>query len=634
MAKDYGPIAKAIAEHLGGVDNIENITHCMTRLRINLRDPSLADDAKLKKIGGVLGIAKASGQIQIIIGNNVAVAYKEMLKLGNFGEASDIAKGKKKEKLTLKLVFSKILDALVGTMSPIIPPIIGGSLLKLVAMLLTMGKFIETTSDTFHIINATGDAVFFFLPIMVAVSASKKFNCNTYLAAAISAVLVVPEITGLLSDVVAVDQGLRFKYFFFIPVLSVKYTYTVIPALMITWILSYVERWVDSWTPAVLKNFLKPLIIMFITAPIALVIVGPIGYFIGYGISAFVFFIHDVLGWLAVAIMGALWPLLVLTGMHRVFTPTIIQTIGTEGSEGTIMPCELGANLAQGGAALAVAAKTKNKELRQTALAAAASALVAGITEPAMYGVNVRLKRPFIAVIITGFVCGAIAGMTGLSSSAMSSPSIFTSVQFFNSENFMWSVAWTVVIIVVSIVLSFILTLALGFKDLPEEEDVDETADGKAKPVLHTVTIASPVKGAVVPITEVNDETFASGVLGTGVAILPAEGKVFAPFDGEIMQFETGHAVGLISPDGFELLIHIGINTVELNGQGFKTYFASGAQVKKGDLLIEFDGAAIKQKGYDIITPVIVNELGDYSRVTINASGNVEAGDALLTVHP
>jgi PTS system arbutin/cellobiose/salicin-specific IIC component len=255
-----------------------------------------------------------------------------------------------------------------------------------------------------------------------------------------------------------------------------------------------------------------------------------------------------------------------------------------------------------------------------------------------MYGVNVRLKRPFIAVIITGFICGAIAGMTGLSSSAMSSPSIFTSVQFFSSENFVWSVAWTVVIIVVAIVLSFILTLVIGFKDISEEEDADGTANvapsSAAKPAIRAVTIASPVKGAVVPIKEVKDETFATEVLGTGVAVLPEEGKVFAPVDGEIMQFETGHAAGIVSPEGFEVLIHIGVNTVELKGECFKTYFTSGDKVKKGDLLIEFDIEALKEKGYDIVTPIIINEMGNYSRVTVDASGAVESGGALLTIHP
>ena len=259
-------------------------------------------------------------------------------------------------------------------------------------------------------------------------------------------------------------------YFLGIPVVGVKYTYTVIPALCMTWILSYIERAIDKITPAVTKNFLKPMLIFLIAAPIAIIVVGPVGIMIGEGISAFVYFVQAKLDFLAVGIMGALWPLLVITGMHRVFTPTILQTISETGMEGTVMPSEIGANLSLGGVSLAVAFKTKNSELRQTALAAASSALIAGTTEPALYGVAVRLKRPLIASLITGFVCGCLAGMAGLASRSMVSPSVLTGVQFIDPANPGVSIAWIAGISVLSIVLSFVLTLVIGFEDLPEEE--------------------------------------------------------------------------------------------------------------------------------------------------------------------
>ncbi len=249
-----------------------------------------------------------------------------------------------------------------------------------------------------------------------------------------------------------------------------------------TWCLSYIERWVDKITPAVTKNFLKPMLIVLIAAPLAIVLIGPLGIWIGSGISSLVYTIHGYLGWLSVAIMGALWPLLVMTGMHRVFTPTIIQTIAETGKEGMVMPSEIGANLSLGGSSLAVAWKTKNPELRQTALAAAASAIMAGISEPALYGVAVRLKRPLIASLISGFICGAVAGIAGLASHSMAAPGLFTSVQFFDPANPM-SIVWVFGVMALAVVLSFVLTLILGFEDIPVEEEAEKARALQTAPV-------------------------------------------------------------------------------------------------------------------------------------------------------
>ena len=467
MAKDYTAAAKKIVEHIGGIDNIASVTHCMTRLRFVLHNESMIDDAAVKGIDGVMGAVKQGGQYQIIIGNHVETAYREVLKLGNFGEASEIAKGEKKEPMTLKKIGNNILDAIVGTMSPLIPAIIGASMVKLLAMLLGMAGILSVDGETYKIINTIGDGAFYFLPIMVAASAAKKFNTDMFIAIAIGGVLIHPDFRALME---AVTVGETAAHFIGIPIASVKYTYTVIPALCMTWILSYIERGIDKITPAVTKNFLKPMLIFLVAAPIAIVVVGPAGIFVGEGISSFVFFVQSRLGFLAVGIMGALWPLLVITGMHRVFTPTILQTISDTGMEGTVMPSEIGANLSLGGVSLAVAFRTKNSELRQTALAAASSALIAGTTEPALYGVAVRLKRPLLASLITGFVCGCLAGIGGLASRSMVSPSVLTGVQFIDSANPGKSIMWIVGISILSIVLSFVLTLVIGFKDIQEEQ--------------------------------------------------------------------------------------------------------------------------------------------------------------------
>ena len=467
MAKDYAAAAKKIVEHIGGVDNIASVTHCMTRLRFVLNDESIVNDDAVKGTDGVIGVVKQGGQYQIIIGNHVETAYREVLKLGNFGEASEIAKGEKKEPLTLKKIGNNILDAIVGTMSPLIPAIIGASMVKLLVMLLGMAGILSADGETYKIINTIGDGAFYFLPVMVAASASKKFKTDMFIAIAIGGVLIHPDFRSLME---AVTVGETAAHFMGIPIASVKYTYTVIPALCMTWILSYIESAIDKITPAVTKNFLKPMLIFLIAAPIAILIIGPAGIFVGEGISSFVFFVQSKLGFLAVGIMGAIWPLLVITGMHRVFTPTILQTISDTGMEGTVMPSEIGANLSLGGVSLAVALKTKNIELRQTALAAASSSLIAGTTEPALYGVAVRLKRPLLASLITGFVCGCLAGIAGLASRSMVSPSVLTGVQFIDPANPGRSIMWIAGISVLSIVLSFVLTLVIGFKDIPEGE--------------------------------------------------------------------------------------------------------------------------------------------------------------------
>lgn len=339
MSKNYAALAQQIIAAIGGADNVAAVTHCMTRLRFVVKDNERVDSATLKGLKGVLGVVRSDNQCQVIVGNTVSQAYREVVALLPRDQRPAEPQGK--SPITLKRIGAGILDALIGTMSPLIP--------------------------------------------------------------------------------------------------------------------------------AVTKNFLKPMLIVLIAAPLSILLIGPLGIWIGSAISALVYTIHSYLGWLSVAIMGALWPLLVMTGMHRVFTPTIIQTIAETGKEGMVMPSEIGANLSLGGSSLAVAWKTKNPELRQTALAAAASAILAGISEPALYGVAVRLKRPLIASLISGFICGAVAGIAGLASHSMAAPGLFTSVQFFDPANPM-TIVWVFGVMALAVVLSFVLTLMLGFEDIPQEE--------------------------------------------------------------------------------------------------------------------------------------------------------------------
>lgn len=619
MANDQ-KMADEILKNIGGSGNVKNLTHCMTRLRFVLKDESKAKDENIKNIDGVMGLRKQGGQYQVIVGNNVSQTYTELMKLGVSGGAKSNEPVEKK-KLTFKQVGINILDAIIGTMSPLIPAIIGGSMIKLLAMLLNMTGVLSVDSSTYNILNTIGDAPFFFLPMLVAVSAARKFNSNVFLALAIAGVMVHPVFMEIMEKAAEGKEAT----FAFVPVMSVKYTYTIIPAIVMTWLLKYIEDFADRITPIVMKNFLKPMLILLIAAPIAIIIVGPTGILIGTGLSEIVFFVHDKLGFLAVAIVGALWPLLVMTGMHRVFTPTIVQTIAETGEEAMVMPSEIGANLSLGGVSLAVALKTKNRELRQTSLAAASSAIIAGITEPALYGVAIRLKRPMIASVITGFVAGAVAGLAGLASHSMAAPGLFTSVQFIDQDNPM-SILWVVVVMVLSVVLSFILTLVIGFEDIPESED--ELLDLGTK---DNITVASPIEGIIKPISSVQDDVFSREVIGKSIAIEPTGNTIYAPVTGTVTSvFPTNHAIGITGDSGIEVLIHVGIDTVKLNGEPFTTAVEQGDHVNVGDIVGTYDLAQIIEAGYDPTTIVVITNTEDYESITSFDRTDVEAYTSIL----
>ena len=622
MAQDFKKLANSVVDAVGGVGNVTNLTHCMTRLRFILKDEAKASDETVKNIPGVMGLVKQGGQYQIIIGNNVAAANKEILALGVDGGATVDASEQPKQKWTLKRVGMTILDAIIGTMTPLIPAIIGGSMVKLLAMLLLMTGVVGETNSTYVLLNTIGDAAFFFLPILVAVSASKKFGTNTYLAVAIAGLMVHPVFMDLIAKA-AEGQAVTLAM---LPITSVKYTYTIIPAIVMSWLLRYIEAGVDRITPLVTKNFLKPMLILLVGAVIAISIVGPAGVWLGNGISAVVYGIHGKLGWLAVAIVGAIWPLLVMTGMHRVFTPTIVTTIAETGSEAMVMPSEIGANMSLGGVSLAVAFKTKNRELRQTALAAASSALIAGITEPALYGVAIRLKRPMIASVITGFIAGAVAGLAGLASHSMAAPGLFTSVQFIDKDN-PTSILWIAAVMAISVVVSFALTLILGFEDIPVEEDEADMVTPAS------VKLMAPMKGAVMGLHDVADEVFSKGLLGKGMAIEPVDGKVVSPIAGTVTTvFPTKHAIGLTDDHGMEVLIHVGLDTVSLNGEPFEALVEAGDRVEVGTELLQADLDAIKAAGLPTTTVVVITNTDEFKDVTPVEPGNVSFKDHVMEV--
>ena len=606
---DYAVVAKKILEKIGGEGNVNSVQHCMTRLRFILKDESKADDEAIKKIKGVMGVTKQGGQYQVIIGNNVGACYKEILKLGNFKEGNS---NEVKEK---KGVFTSILDVVSGCMSATMPAIVGAGMIKVLLVILPMIGILSETSQTYTILSALGDATFYFLPLILCISASKKFNINAYTLAAVIGVMVYPDFIGL------VDAGNKISLFG-LPVASASYAYSVIPVIMMAWVMTYIEKFTDKITPAVTKNFLRPMLTLLIALPIALVVIGPIGFYAGEVLSSAMVFIYDKAGWFAIMVMGALMPLLVMTGMHWAFVPLSLMNINNPnvGFDTLLLVGMLASNLAQASSCLAVFFKSKNKDLKQVAV----SAFLAGVTEPAMYGVTLKYKKPLYACMIAGGISGLYAGFVGLKCFVFATPAILSIVQFINpagGSNF----TNALIVAAMTIVIAFILTWVFGFEDPANEEEEESQEEEiaadiavneeKTSPQTDALVLA-PIKGKAVSLSQVNDITFSEEIMGKGAAIIPSEGRAVSPVDGVVSAiFETNHAIGLTADNGAEILIHIGLDTVKLGGKYFTAHVKNGDKVKAGDLLVDFDIKAIQEEGYDTITPVLVTNPDNYSNI-------------------
>lgn len=620
---DWKETAKLITERVGGKSNIRGATYCTTRLRLTLADESLANDGAVSEVPGVISVVHASGQYQIIIGNRVPRVFQAMQELGILDQAAAPEPEKKK-----KSIPAAMMDALLGSMTPVIPAVIGCAMMKVLLVLLPMLGVLTSESMTYQVLTVIGDGSFYFLPILVAASAARYFKANLFLSITIAGILIHPTLQTLFSSGDPVSL-------FGIPVTAANYPYSILPAIIMAWVLSKVEKAVDRITPAITKTFLDPMLIVLICAPIALWIVGPAGAIAGDALSGALVWIQENLGWLAVGIIGGIYPVLVLFGMHHVLTPIAIASLSSLGFETIVMVAQLGANLAQGGASMAVALRSKNKNMRQTAAAAGFSALVAGITEPAMYGVTLRLKRPFIAVLIASFTSGCFAGLMQLKSFSTACPGLVTTIQYIEADRPI-SILYIALTCVIAIAVSFVLTLILGFRD-PESASA-ETAPTTAAPAAQPLTterrlVDCPMDGKLIPLGEVADETFASGVLGAGVALEPTDGTVYAPFDGTVETLlDSHHAIGLRSTDGVELLVHIGRDTVALNGQHFTAFVKVGDTVKKGQRLLACDLDAVRAAGYDITTPVIVTNTDEFLDIVPVQQPAVKHGDRLLTI--
>lgn len=614
---NHRELAQAILEQVGGINNITQLVNCATRLRMNFKDESLVHLDQINKIPGVLGAVKKSGQYQIIIGTDVANVCNEIKAMGL--NESPVNTGKKVGKI------DALMDIFAAIFTPVIPAITAAGMIKAILVICVL-LGMEKTSQIYVVLSFIADAGFYFLPIMLAVSSAKKLGCNPYLAAMVGGALLHPAFTQLVTAGEPV-------HIFGLPIKLINYGSSVIPIILAVWLMTYVERFADKVSPKAVKFFMKPTLTILIVVPIVLVVLGPLGSYIGTGIATVTDFLNMHVSWLVPTLMGAFMPLLVLTGMHWSFLPVLMTSYTTYGYEAVMGPGSLVSNVCQGSAALCVSIKTKNKELKQLASSAGVTALM-GITEPAMYGVTIKFKKILLSVMLGGGVGGFYAGLMGVVRYTSGTPGLL-SIPIFIGENPM-NVVHALIACAIGFVVTFAATWFYGFEeptDSSEKTETKETEAGEKASMVKKIVISSPVNGKKVDISKVKDETFAKEILGKGIAVESVDGKIAAPFDGEVATiFRTKHVIGLKSTEGVELLIHIGIDTVELEGKFFTPHVQDGDTFKKGDLLLEFDKKAIEEAGYETIIPVIVTNTSNYLEVLASKEGDVEMGQELLTI--
>ncbi len=619
---DYKKLGYDLLPLVGGVDNISKLTHCATRLRFEFCDRSKVDKTAIENTPGVISVVEKGGQFQVVVGNDVPITYRVLINEMGGTAAKSSSESSSDDEKEKSGIITNIISVISTTFTPVIPALIGGGMIKAVLSILVLCG-LDDSSSTYAILNLISDAAFYFMPVLLAYGAAIKFECNPVLAMTLACALLHPTWTGMVSAGEGVD-------FFHIPVQLVDYSYSVIPIILSVWLMSYVEKFAEKYTPSIIKFFLKPLIILFISVPIALVIIGPLGSFLNSVIEAGANIINAKASWLLPMLMGAFQPFLVLTGTAWAMTPIATVQISSLGYEIVNGPGMLASNIAQGGATLAVALKTKNSQLKQLASSSGFTAVM-GITEPCLYGVLLRLKKPFIASMIGGGIGGIYAGLSGLVRYAFVSPGLAALPAFIGANPM--NIVHAVITCIISFAAAFAAAWVLGFDEPADPDQARKETKPAAKPVSGPASVAAPVNGTCIPLSEVNDAVFSQKILGDGAAIIPSEGKVYAPVNGTVSTvFDTKHAIGLLSEDGVELLIHIGIDTVNLEGKHFTAHVESGQKIKQGDLLVSFDQEQIQKDGYDTVTPILITNTAEFHSIHMNASGNVKVGDVLLTV--
>lgn len=581
----------SIIKDVGGVANIQRMTHCMTRLRFNLADDQKADLDAISKINGVLNTQFQNSQLQIVIGPAVADWYDEISNLTGIGQEESQETDVKDK----KGFFSKLLEIFSNVFLPVIPAIAGAGMMKAILGLLSSFSLISQKSDSYIILNLMADATFYFLPFLLAISAAKLFKTNAILSAVLAGALLYPS---LINNVGKISN----YHFLGLPIPVINYSASVLPIILSVWIMSYLYRFVDKHMPDMLKVIFVPTVVLIIMIPIELIAIGPLGNYLGSILSAASMKLFSFSGALAGAILGGLRPLLVMTGMHQALTPIVFQNFASKGYD-VLMPTMLVSTFAQATGVLTMAFKTRSKKEKSVIYASGISAIL-GITEPALYGVIVKYKRVLLSVCIGGGLGAAYVSAMGYHLGSFTPSNILSLAVYALMPKFIHVIIGLGIAIVSTALLVLVLQPKVGVKD--EKPVIDVSKENATREDLSTIDIFAPMEGDLVSLKEVPDTTFSSGAMGDGFAIIPKNGVVKAPFDGTIAVIaQTGHAVGIRGKNGIEVLIHVGIDTVELNGKFFQTYVTQGQKVSKGQKLISFDLKKV-EKQYNIISPIIV----------------------------
>jgi len=634
----YHELAKEIVKNVGGKENVAGLIHCITRLRFTLKDESLAKDEVLKGMEGVVTVMKSGGQYQVVIGNHVPEVFEDVLPLLDLKDRAPETEEQKS---------GKLLDRAIDVVSGIFQPILGimaacGMLKGLNTLFVALG-FYSATCGGYMIINAAGDALFTFLPLFLGYTAAKKFGLKPMLGLAVGAAMCYPGIqAGTLSagmePLYQLLGGTMFASpvyidFFGIPVISMDYTGTVIPVVLAVWFASKCEKLFNKFIPDLVKFFFVPMLTLLVTLPVAVIFLGPVATFGSLLISELTLTIRSFSPLLAGGIVGLTWQILVIFGMHWGFIPVYINNVMTLGYDNVMMPF-FACTFATSAVVLAIFFKTKDKKLKEMAIPNFISGIF-GVTEPAIYGILLPLKKPFIISCIAGGIGGAFYGQFNFRKFILGGMGIFELPNMMNPDGTMGNIIVAFVGIAISMIVGFVLTM-IFYKDknetAAEKTETEKTASsvGAEK---GNIIISSPLEGNVIALSEVKDEAFSSGALGKGVAILPAEGILYAPANGKISAvFPTGHAIGLTAETGAEILIHVGMDTVQLDGKGFKPLVAAGDVVKKGQKILEFDKKLIEDAGYSLVTPVLVTNFDEFESVVPVSKELVQAGDLLMTI--
>ncbi|MET9565190.1 beta-glucoside-specific PTS transporter subunit IIABC [Streptomyces tauricus] len=640
----YEETAEGVLRGVGGESNVRSLERCATRLRFTLADPTRADTAQVESLPGVIAVVDKGGQYQVVIGNRVGDVYTAI------GRLSDITTGDSAGPGPSGNVFTRAVELVTSIFTPLLWILAGTGLLKALLALAakTWPSFEGTT--TYAILFIAGDAIFQFLPVLLAVTAAKRFRADQFTSLAIAGALVYSATIGVLPgpdgaslSLKAFTEGGGELHFLGIPVVMATYLSSVIPVILAVYAQSRLEHLLERVLPNAVRNFLTPLTVMVVIVPLTFLVIGPLADWAGSGLSDGVDWLWALSPAVGGAVVGGFWQVFVIFGVHWGFVPLMVQDLSTSGVIELLAPI-FPAVLAQGGATFAVFLKTRNRALKAVAGPATVSTLLAGITEPAIYGVTLRLKKPFVFACIAGAVGGAIAGASGSAPNAFVLAGGLTLSAAVGVGNF----AVLLIGCAVAVLLAFALTYFVGFKDVTESavstqatdrNEASRTGTGTEGPgtvaLVRTTTleITTPVTGAVVALADLPDKVFASGAVGQGVGVVPDEGQVRSPLDATVVT-AMPHAYGLRTDDGVELLVHVGIDTVRLDGEHFRPVAAEGTRVREGEVLAEFDTEAIRAAGYDPVTVIVVTATAGYGTVQVTASGDVRADDRLLLLTP